>query len=104
MEYKQTYNTNEERDQLCHEANEDGFRMLHDDFNPNWFIPYVIKHEPDQETGKVSPDTMAVCQEYFGTLTFTDQVLAQSPAAPQRDIPAELDEIKARVTELEKKQ
>jgi len=57
MEYQEHYDNLAERNSLCDTATSDGYRMLHDDFDPDW--------QPGDEP--------------HGTLTFTDEPAPQSP-------------------------
>lgn len=79
MEYQEKYANMVERNSLCQTATGNGFRMLHDNFDPDW------------KRG----------DEPHGTLIFTDIPPLQSP--PSRDLYAEIDEIKDRLHTLEVK-
>ena len=74
MEYTEHYDNMEQNDSLCAIANKNGFRMLHDDFDPDW------------QRG----------DEPHGTLTFTDEPPPQAP-------PPEPSELELRVAEIESK-
>ncbi len=76
MEYTKRYHGKVERKELCDIANSNGFRMLHDNFDPDW------------KRG----------EEPRGELLFTDEVPAQ--AKPE---PTKLELLEARVLALENK-
>ena len=61
MEYQEHYDNWAERYAFCSTANGNGFRMLHDDFDPDW--------QPGDEP--------------HGTLTFTDEPAEQTPLPPK---------------------
>lgn len=58
-----------------------GYRMLHDDFDPDW------------KRG----------DEPHGTMTFTNEPEVVIPTPPFRDLEAEIDKLIAKVEKLEKK-
>lgn len=79
MEVIETYSNLVERQAKIALRESQGLRMLHDDFDADW------------KRG----------DEPHGTMTFTDE---PAPVAePGRDIIAEIDDLKARVEELENK-
>ncbi|MBA7589743.1 hypothetical protein ES708_31832 [subsurface metagenome] len=79
MEYTEHYDNMAERNNLCSNANSNGFRMLYDNFDPDW------------QRG----------DEPHGTLTFTDE---PAPIAePVKDLATKVSKLEARVSKLEKK-
>ena len=80
MEITHHYNDKVERQAWISICESDGYRMLHDDFDPDW------------KSG----------DEPHGTLTFTNKPEPAPPKPePPRDIAAELDDLKVRITALE---
>ncbi len=77
MEYIYHYTNLADREEKVAEAEALGYRMLHDDFDPEW------------KAG----------QEPFGTLIFTDEPEPSGPP-PHRDLAKEIDELKAKVKAL----
>ncbi|GAH15557.1 unnamed protein product [marine sediment metagenome] len=75
MEYQEHYDNMKQRNDLCDVATNNGFRMLHDNFDADW------------KRG----------DEPYGTMIFTNEPAPQG--LPTRDLAAEIDEIK---TEIEK--
>ena len=80
MEYTEHYENMEERNTLCGVATSNGFRMLHDNFDPDW------------KRG----------DEPHGTMTFTDIMPITPEPEPVRDLAAEIDGLKAKIAILEK--
>lgn len=64
MEYTEHYDNMTERDALCTTANDNGYRMLHDDFDEDW----VEGDEP------------------HGTLTFTNEPAPVNPPPENPEI------------------
>ncbi|MBA7625506.1 hypothetical protein ES703_32936 [subsurface metagenome] len=80
MTYTKHYEDMKQRNNLCSIATSNGFRMLHDDFDPDW------------ERG----------DEPHGSLTFTDEPAPQAPEPePTRVFGVEIDTLKARMEKLE---
>ena len=73
------YSDNEDRLSKIAEKEAEGLTMLHDDFASDW------KHGDEPR----------------GTMTFTDEPRSAPLPEPQRDLVAEIDEIKARLERLE---
>lgn len=82
MEYTEHYKDMVRRNALCDIANSNGFRMLHDDFDPDW--------QPGDEP--------------HGTLTFTNEPAPQAPSEPERDAFTEIDKINEKLDLLLKKE
>jgi len=82
-EYKYSYRNRIERQIKIAEAEAKGLTMLHDDFNPDW----------------KSGDKLQ------GVMTFVtqDELPEPPPTEPSRDLAAELDALKKRITEIEEK-
>ena len=73
MEKKENYSGLAERQALINDYEGRGFRMLHDNFNPE-------------------------CKDFsnpFGTLIFTDEPEETISSIPSRDLAVELDDLKA---------
>ena len=80
-ELKYIYKNMAERQQKIAEAESQGLRMLHDDFDADW--------KPGDEPR--------------GVMTFTDEIPPSPVPEPMRDLAAEIDALKARVDKLEKR-
>ena len=82
MEYVEHYDNLAERKSLCQTAETNGYRMLHDDFDPDWEVG-----DPPH-----------------GNLTFTNSVEETSPPSTAEELKLEIKEIKNRIKALEDEQ
>jgi len=80
-EFQFKYKDIEDRKAKILEAESQGLRMLHDDFDPDW--------KPGDEP--------------HGTMTFTDEPAPVVTSEPARDLAAEVDQIKADVKAIKTK-
>ena len=81
MQYKVKYHGWEDRQAKVAENEALGYRMLHDDFPPEW------------KQG----------QEPRGIMTFTDKPPPQDLSPPKRNLEAEIDDLQTRLKALELK-